>query len=123
MAQFFALQHLPLADMVMISASAPIYTVFFARLFIKEPIILVDLISTLFVLIGVLFIAKPPFIFGSSNLYTQDPYAINAVIILVLNATFIDSNVFVTQRMLKGTCRILVKISTGSKIGISRKYA
>ena len=35
MNQFYALQHLPLADMVMISASAPMYTVFFARIFIK----------------------------------------------------------------------------------------
>ena len=37
MNQFYALQHLPLADMVMISASAPMYTVFFARIFIKVP--------------------------------------------------------------------------------------
>ena len=102
MNQFYALQHLPLADMVMISASAPMYTVFFARIFIKEPIVVADIVNIVFVFIGVFFIVKPPFVFGSSEIYSQDPQAIYAVIAVVLGAIFFQANCFVTSRMLKG---------------------
>ena len=102
MNQFYALQHLPLADMVMISASAPMYTVFFARIFIKEPIVVADIVNIIFVFIGVFFIVKPPFVFGSSEIYSQDPQAIYAAIAVVLGAIFFQANCFVTSRMLKG---------------------
>ena len=102
MNQFYALQHLPLADMVMISASAPMYTVFFARIFIKESIVVADIVNIIFVFIGVFFIVKPPFVFGSSEIYSEDPQAIYAVIAVVLGAIFFQANCFVTSRMLKG---------------------
>merc|ERR1711997_198851 len=41
----YALQHLPLADTMMISASSPMFTVFSARIFIKEPIVVADIVN------------------------------------------------------------------------------
>ena len=102
MTNFYALQHLPLADMVMISASAPMYTVFFARIFIKEAIVVAHIVNIIFVFIGVFFIVKPPFVFGSSEIYSQDPQAIYAAIAVVLGSIFFQANCSVTSRMLKG---------------------
>ena len=86
----------------MIGASSPIFTVLFARIFIKEAIIPIDLFNLSLVFIGILHIVKPPFIFGISETYTSDPEAIYAVIGWVSNNVLIMSNVYVLLRMLKG---------------------
>ena len=103
------------------------FTVFFARLFIKEPIFKVDLLnfvlvfagksvflyltatSTMifFIFVGIIMICKPPFIFGWTDLYTTDPQAKWAVLALILSSIFIQSNIFVIMRRLKGR-RILI---------------
>ena len=61
-----------------------------------------DIVNIIFVFIGVFFIVKPPFVFGSSEIYSQDPQAIYAAIAVVLGAIFFQANCFVTSRMLKG---------------------
>jgi hypothetical protein len=43
--------------------------VIFARLFLKEPIIVLDLLNIALVLIGIVLIVKPPFIFGELEVY------------------------------------------------------
>ena len=87
---------------MMISATAPVFTVFFARFFLKEPILLVDVLSVILVFIGILFVVKPPFIFGASELYAYDDHAVYAVIAMIFGSVFLQSNVFVTLRFLKG---------------------
>ena len=52
-------------------------------------------------------ICKPPFIFGWTDLYTTDPQAKWAVLALILSSIFIQSNIFVIMRRLKGK-RILI---------------
>ena len=69
---------------------------------LKEPIVVADIVNIIFVFIGVFFIVKPPFVFGSSEVYSQDPQAIYAAIAVVLGAIFFQANCFVTSRMLKG---------------------
>ena len=61
-----------------------------------------DIVNIIFVFIGVFFIVNPPFVFGSSEIYSQDPQAIYAAIAVVLGAIFFQANCFVTSRMLKG---------------------
>ena len=68
-------QHLPIADVIMISATSPMFTVFFARWFLKEPILKTDLINIGLVFGGIILIVKPPFIFGWTDMYTSDPHA------------------------------------------------
>ena len=48
-------------------------------------------------------VTKPPFLFGDSvQMYNDDPEAIYAVIAMVLASVFLQANVYVTLRMLKG---------------------
>ena len=86
----------------MISATSPMFTVLFARIFIKEPVLPIDIINILVVLAGIVLIVKPDFIFGNSEMYLQDPEAVYAVVILILSSMFLQANVYVTLRMLKG---------------------
>ena len=58
-------QTLPLADVVMITSTASVFTVFQARLFLKEPIRPVDMINVALVLCGIVLISQPKFLFGS----------------------------------------------------------
>ena len=49
------------------------FTTIQARIFLKEKISSSDIINILLVFAGIIFIVKPPFIFGQSEMYTQDP--------------------------------------------------
>ena len=86
----------------MISASAPLFTVFFARLFIGESVVFVDIINIAMVFGGIVLIVKPEFMFGVSSMYTDDPEAIYAVVAMILGSVFLQANVYVVLRMLKG---------------------
>ena len=88
----------------MITSTSTIFTVFWARILIKEPIFKVDLLNFVLVFLGIIFIAKPPFIFGSyANMDSDDnPQAKWAILALVFSSAFLTSNVFVLLRMLKG---------------------
>ena len=98
----FPLQHLNIADATMISSTAPMYTVFWARWFLKEPILKVDLLNFLMMFCGVVLIARPPFLFGETDLYANDPNVVWAFLALILHSMFFVSNVFVMLRLLKG---------------------
>ena len=52
--------------------------------------------------LGILLIVKTPFIFGWTELYTDDPQAKWAVMALILSSIFLQSNIFVLLRQLKG---------------------
>ena len=102
-------QHLALSDVVMISATAPISAVFFARIFIKESIVMADLINIVIVFIGIIMIVKPPFLFGVTAMYNEDPEAIYAVVLMICNSIFNQANLYVLMRILKGKYSINVK--------------
>ena len=95
-------QHLALSDVVMISATAPIFTVFFARIFIKESIVVADLINVIIVFIGIIMVVKPPFLFGSTEMYKEDPEAIYAVVLMICNSVLNQANIYVLMRILRG---------------------
>ena len=88
----------------MIGATSPIFAAFFARIFIKESLVFADFCNFFFVLIGIVLIVKPPFIFGESELYSEDPQVVYAVIAMICTASLLESNVFVMLRVLKSKC-------------------
>ena len=86
----------------MIGATSPMFTALFARMFIKEPISPADVFNVVMVFLGIVLIAKPPFIFGASDLYANDPYAAYAIIGVIFSSALMQSNVNVIVRSLKG---------------------
>ena len=110
------------------------FTVFFARWFLKEPILKTDLINIGLVFGGIILIVKPPFIFGWTDMYTSDPHAKAcmksyflspyfcenvfdctlslqwAVLGTILSCVFVQSNVLVVLRFLKGNYHYVNKV-------------
>ena len=87
---------------MMISATAPMFTTFYARIFLKESIAVADILNLILVFVGIVFIVKPPFMFGHSQIYQEDPEALQAILLLVFGAIFLQATVYVILRMLKG---------------------
>ena len=87
---------------MMISATSPMFTTIQARFFLKEKIATADTINLILVFVGIIFIVKPPFIFGYSKMYDEDPEALTAIIVLVLGSIFLQATVYTILRLLKG---------------------
>ena len=84
----------------MLTAGSPALTAIFAYFILKERIIPLDIFNVFLVLGGMVLIAKPPFIFGSSPAYEDDPqYAVAAIAVSCL--AVIQANVFFVLRLLK----------------------
>lgn len=102
---FYAVRWLPLGDSIMISHSAMAFTFLQARIFLKEPIVVLHMINIALVLGGLVLVVHPPFIFG----YVEDTirwdrietsYAYGAAMVA---AVFLKPGVQVCLRKLKGT--------------------
>ena len=87
---------------MMIIASSPMFTTIYARIFLKEPIVPSDILNLVLVFAGIIFIVKPPFIFGHSKMYAEDPEALYAIIALLLGNVFLWAPTFIILRKLKG---------------------
>lgn len=107
---YFAVKHMPIGNMTMIAASSTFFACIYARIFLKEPIKLMNLLNIGFVLIGILLISKPPFIFGGdeNDIYSKDSLAKYAVAILTAQSIFLYPNIFIALRSLKGNQIIFV---------------
>ena len=93
---------MPLSDAALITATSPIFTVFYARIFLKEPILKIDLLNVILIVVGMVFIAKPPFIFGHNYVFEYDTSGVYALILLTSATVFIQPNVFIVLRFMKG---------------------
>ena len=98
----------------MITATSPIFTVFFARMFVKEPIFILDLVNVVFIIFGMVLIVKPSFLFGSNDQFAYDSNGIYALIGVVCGSVFLNSNVSVVLRLLKGLIILLFISNTYS---------
>ena len=87
---------------MMISATSPMFTTIQARFFLKEKIAAADIINLILVFAGIIFIVKPPFIFGQSEIYQEDPEALYAIIALLFGNVFLWAPTFIILRKLKG---------------------
>nr|XP_023024453.1 solute carrier family 35 member G1 [Leptinotarsa decemlineata] len=104
MLSFYAFRHMPLADASVIVFSVPVFTGIFARMFLKEPCGLFNIFSVVLTLIGVVFITRPPILFGdtvnSLGETGQRPEMWGAV--AAFSATLFGANAYVLLRALKG---------------------
>ena len=97
----FSLKHMPMADVNMISAGSPIWVVIFARIFLKERLLVFDIINIFITLLGIVFIIKPPFIFGYDPSFVLDHDYYVAGVVVFLGSVILQSNVYILLRMLK----------------------
>jgi len=99
---FYGLKHMPMADANMISAASPVWVVIFARVFLKEPLKPFDIINVFMTLLGIVFIIRPPFIFGYDPLFELNNQYYIAGTIVFFGSVLFQSNVYIMLRMLKG---------------------
>jgi len=112
---FYGVKHMPIADANMISAASPIWTVIMSRIFLKEPMKPFDIVNVVITLTGILFIIRPPFVFGYDESFEFDPqYYIAAVIVFC--GTFMQAAVYIFLRALKGI-HYSVTLTTFGTIG------
>ena len=90
------------ADVMMVAATSPLFTVFFARIILKEPIYRVDILNVMIVFGGIILIAKPPFLFGNAvTSYFDNADTTIAIVVLFVSSVFLQSGIFITLRLLK----------------------
>ena len=87
---------------MMIAATAPLFTILYARVFLKESVSVMDLMNLVLVFAGVVFIVKPPFLFGSSERYNEDSTTLYAMIGLLVGSLLLMAPIYVILRKLKG---------------------
>lgn len=107
MLSFYAFRHMPLADSSVIVFSVPVFVAIFARIFLKEPCGLFNVVTILLTLIGVVLITRPPFIFGTHipSLAFEDENSASTDLwaaVAAFSATLFGANVYVLLRALKG---------------------
>ena len=88
----------------MIASSSTLFVCIYGRIFLKEPILKINLLNIFLVLCGILLITKPTFIFGSNDadLYSNDKMTIYAVTILTVLSVFLFPAISISLRALKG---------------------
>ncbi|XP_067015750.2 solute carrier family 35 member G1 isoform X2 [Anabrus simplex] len=107
MLSFYAFRHMPLADANVVVFSVPVFVAIFARLFLKEPCGLFNVISVILTLIGVVLITRPPLLFGHSVPALASPEDTNNSsdlwgAVAAFSATLFGANAYVLLRALKG---------------------
>ncbi|KAI8803843.1 hypothetical protein BJ742DRAFT_742528 [Cladochytrium replicatum] len=123
---YFALQQLGLGDATAIGFLSPTFTGFLAFLILKEPWTRTDFMASLCALVGVTFIARPAFLFGSSDTPTdtedrsleisEAQRAIGTLVALI-GAVF-SSFSFITLRSLSKRIHPLHSVSALSYVGV-----
>lgn len=106
MLSFYAFRHMPLADASVVVFSVPVFVAIFARLFLKEPCGIFNVISIILTLIGVVFITRPPFLFGKVIITEESMSTSNESslwgAVAAFTSTLFGANAYVLLRALKG---------------------
>lgn len=104
MLSFYSFRHMPLADASVIVFSVPVFTAIFARMFLKEPCGIFNVLSVILTLIGVVLITRPPSIFGSTVSSLGDETVTSDIwgAVAAFSATLFGANAYVLLRALKG---------------------
>lgn len=118
MLSFYAFRNMPLADANVIVFSVPVFVAIFARLFLKEPCGIFNVITVILTLIGVVLITRPPILFNElvpplastnenakSNLWGA---------VAAFAATLFGANVYILLRALKGLHFSVIMTNFGS---------
>ncbi|XP_043270273.1 solute carrier family 35 member G1 [Venturia canescens] len=119
MLSFYAFRHMPLADASVVVFSVPVFVAIFARIFLKEPCGLFNVITVCLTLVGVVLITRPPLIFGhaveslsDSHVRTEQADLWGAV--AAFSATLFGANAYVLLRALKGLHFSVIMTNFGS---------
>ncbi|RZF47297.1 hypothetical protein LSTR_LSTR009788 [Laodelphax striatellus] len=106
MLSFYAFRHMPLADASVVVFSVPVFVAIFARIFLKEPCGLFNVLTICLTLIGMILITRPPFIFGNSvPALASNQQGGNTDVwgaVAAFSATLFGANAYVLLRALKG---------------------
>lgn len=110
---------MPLADASVVVFSVPVFVAIFARVFLKEPCGLFNVITVCLTLIGVVLITRPPLIFGhtveslsDSQIESDVPDVWGAI--AAFSATIFGANAYVLLRALKGLHFSVIMTNFGS---------
>ncbi|XP_012288043.1 solute carrier family 35 member G1 [Orussus abietinus] len=119
MLSFYAFRHMPLADASVIVFSVPVFVAIFARIFLKEPCGLFNVITICLTLIGVILITRPPIIFGHSvgsfaNSNAEREHTDVKGAVSAFAATLFGANVYILLRALKGLHFSVIMTNFGS---------
>lgn len=110
MLSFYAFRHMPLGDASVIIFSTPVFVAIFARLFLKEQCGMINIITILLTLIGVVLITRPSILFTQSidEEFTNDflsplPSTSNRIwgSVAAIASTLFGANVYILLRALK----------------------
>lgn len=99
---YWAMSYIPLADNITILMTAPIYTSLCARIFLKEPFGLKELIFIIITLIGVVMIAQPEFLFRLTEMEAHELDRLIGIAMAVVGA-IITAVATIIVRKLKNT--------------------
>ncbi|KAJ8024836.1 Solute carrier family 35 member G1 [Holothuria leucospilota] len=87
---FYAFHHMRAADATAIHNAGPIVTLFFSCVFLKEGFECIDAILAILTVIGVVFIAKPPFLFPTERATQEKNSELFAVFIAIAGCVFLS---------------------------------
>lgn len=119
MLSFYAFRHMPLADASVIVFSVPVFVAIFARIFLKEPCGLFNVVTVCLTLIGVVLITRPPLIFGHTVVsltdnHVESEHADLYGAVAAFSATLFGANAYVLLRALKGLHFSVIMTNFGS---------
>lgn len=120
MFQFYAFQHMPLADASVLIFSSPVFVTIFARIFLKELCGATQVASIVVTVVGVVLISRPPFLFGGVD---AQSYSMENLIgaMSALCGTICSANVYILIRKLK-SLHYAVIMMTFATIGIAMSH-
>ncbi|XP_002737793.2 solute carrier family 35 member G1-like [Saccoglossus kowalevskii] len=113
---YFAVQHIGVGDALAIFFSNPVFTVFFAWMFLREKLSPIDLLLAVFTVSGVVLIVQPSFIFGGNNTHEKHSRIKGAAVALV-GAVF-AALVYICLKKLKTGIHLLIPIFYYALCGI-----
>lgn len=119
MLSFYAFRHMPLADASVVVFSVPVFVAIFARIFLKEPCGLFNVVTVCLTLIGVILITRPPLIFGHTigsltDGHIKSGHADLWGAVAAFSATLFGANAYVLLRALKGLHFSVIMTNFGS---------
>ncbi|XP_012269778.1 solute carrier family 35 member G1 [Athalia rosae] len=119
MLSFYAFRHMPLADASVVVFSVPVFVAIFARIFLKEPCGIFNVITVCLTLIGVVLITRPPLIFGNTvesltDNHVETEHADLWGAVAAFSATLFGANAYVLLRALKGLHFSVIMSNFGS---------
>lgn len=118
MLSFYAFRNMPLADANVIVFSVPVFVAIFARLFLKEPCGMFNVVTVVLTLIGVVLITRPPILFNElvPPLASSNENAKSNIwgAVAAFAATLFGANVYILLRALKGLHFSVIMTNFGS---------